>query len=89
MAWSREKCLQLIDEYEKYEELWNPKHEFYYNKLKKSDTWEQIGKNIDKPHEEAKKKIESLLSSFRREKAKGKKTVGTGKGKLIGLGIKT
>nr|CAH7743390.1 unnamed protein product [Callosobruchus chinensis] len=40
--WNREKCLQLIDQYEKYPILWNPKHGLDYNKVKKNDAWEII-----------------------------------------------
>ena len=28
--WDRDKCLELIDQYEKYPVLWNPKHGLYY-----------------------------------------------------------
>jgi hypothetical protein len=81
MSWTRERCLVLIDEYEKKEELWNPQHGYYYDKLRKHDAWVEIGRALDVSAEEAKKKVESLLSSFRREKAKGTKSVGTGTGK--------
>nr|CAH7748727.1 unnamed protein product [Callosobruchus chinensis] len=39
--WNREKCLQLIDQYEKYPILWNAKHGLY-NKVKKNDAWQII-----------------------------------------------
>ncbi|XP_066263077.1 transcription factor Adf-1-like [Euwallacea similis] len=81
MEWTREKCLQLIDEYEKHPVLWNPTHGSYYNKIQKNDNWTVIAEVIGCTHEEVKKKMESILSSFRREKAKGKKSVGTGKGR--------
>nr|CAH7759847.1 unnamed protein product [Callosobruchus chinensis] len=77
--WNREKCLQLIDQYEKYPILWNPKHGLYYNKVKKNDAWELIDGIMECSKGESKKKMDSMLSSFRREKAKGNKSVGTGK----------
>ncbi len=83
MSWPREKCLGLIDEYEKHEVLWNPQHGDYYNKLKKHDAWVEVSSVLDISPQEGKKKMDSLLSSFRREKAKGKKSVGTGTGKYF------
>nr|CAH7716727.1 unnamed protein product [Callosobruchus chinensis] len=77
--WNREKCLQLIDQYEKYSKLWNPKHGLYYNKVKKNDAWEIIDGIMECSKGESKKKMYSMLSSFRREKAKGNKSVGTHK----------
>lgn len=85
MEWGREKCLQLVDIYEEYPVLWNPKHGFYYNKLKKHDAWVSISTRMNCGSQEVKKKMESMLASFRREKAKGKKLIGTGKGKLLHL----
>ncbi|XP_050298442.1 uncharacterized protein LOC126737557 [Anthonomus grandis grandis] len=81
MEWNREACLKLIDIYEQNPVLWNPKHGLYYNKIKKHDAWVNIGQNMQCGSEEVKKKMESMLASFRREKSKGKKSVGTGKGR--------
>lgn len=80
MDWGQEKCLELIDNYEKYPVLWNPRHGLYYNKIKKHDAWVSISNAIGRSVAETKKKMESLLASFRREKAKGKESIGTGKG---------
>jgi len=86
MEWSNEACIELIQEYELKPVLWNPSHEYYFSKTKKQEAWEEIAKNLNKDIEEVKKKAQSLLGSFRREKAKVLKTMGTGKGKLILLG---
>lgn len=83
MEWGQEKCLELIDLYEQYPILWNPKHGFYYNKIKKHDAWVKISDEMQLPKDEVKKKMESILASFRREKGKGKKSIGTGKGKPL------
>jgi len=80
--WSHEQALALIDEYEKRPSLWNPSDAYYYDKIKRNDLWVEIGEIMDVTADEAKSKITSLMSSFRREKAKGTKTVGTGVGKL-------
>lgn len=75
------KSIELIDLYERYPVLWNPKHRLYYNKLKKYDAWTIIDENLGCAPGEAKKKMDSILASFRREKAKGKHSIGTGKGR--------
>ncbi|KAJ8893426.1 hypothetical protein PR048_006019 [Dryococelus australis] len=81
MEWSNEKCVALIHEYEKYPTLWNPKHATYYNRNKKHDAWVDVVNVIGFPVEEAKKKkMESLLRSYRRERAKAKSSMGAGKG---------
>ncbi|XKL60486.1 hypothetical protein PGB90_007543 [Kerria lacca] len=50
MTLSREKFLQLIDEFEKKEKLWNSTHEFYYNKLKTNDAWIVIKWKMEMSH---------------------------------------
>lgn len=82
MDWDREKCLELIDTYKKYPFLWNPKHGLYYNKTKKNDAWAAIDASLGCAPGVSKKKMDSILSSFRREKTKGRKLMGTGKGTI-------
>ncbi|XP_028141160.1 uncharacterized protein LOC114335176 [Diabrotica virgifera virgifera] len=80
MEWTREKCLDLIELYERYPVLWNPKHEQHYNKIKKNDAWILIAEKVGCTSEEARKKMDILLASFRREKIKLIKSRGTAKG---------
>lgn len=82
MDFSRETSLELIVEYKKRPILWKVTHEFYYNKIKKEDAWQEIAQLFKRDVSEIQKKIDSLKGSFRREKAKVKKAVGTGKGKF-------
>lgn len=79
IIWSGTKKIQsnLIKLYEQIPLLWHAKHPQYYNKIKRNDALEQIAKE-----NECRKKINSLLSAMRREKAKIKKSFGTGKGFL-------
>jgi hypothetical protein len=42
-----------------------PKH---FNKIKKQDAWEELEKEINRPLDECKNKIENLLSTLRHEK---------------------
>lgn len=81
MEWDQEICMQLINEYKNKEVLWNPRDSAYYNKIKKEDAWRELSEKIGKSSEEVKKKIESLKGSYRREKARVKTSMGTGKGK--------
>ncbi|KAJ8909275.1 hypothetical protein NQ315_008881 [Exocentrus adspersus] len=80
MEWTEDTILLLINLYRHQECLWNAKHSLYYNKLRKYDSWVQIAAELNTTVEECKKKITNLLSAFRREKAKVKKSIGTGKG---------
>jgi hypothetical protein len=52
----------------------------HFNKSGKQNAWEEMGKEMNGPVDERKKKIENLLSSLRREKMKLRKSSGTGKG---------
>lgn len=83
MEWSKDDCLMLIQEYQKYKLLWDAKDPFHYSKTKKHDAWCSLAKLFNTDHEEVRKKMASLSGSFRREKAKGKKSMGTGKGKYL------
>lgn len=83
MNLNKEDILQLIHEYQKQRILWDPKDKWHFHKNKKHDAWDEIATSLDIDVEDAKKKISSLLGSFRREKAKARKTVGTGKGKFF------
>lgn len=55
--------------------LWNPKHGLYHNKIIKHDVWVSIGEIMQCSSEEAKKRMEGMLASCRREKFKGKKNL--------------
>lgn len=81
--WSRDNCLLLIEQFENYPELWNPNHGSYYDKIRKNDAWCAIAEAMNCSREEVKKKMDSLLSSFRRERARAAKLTGTEKGKDI------
>jgi len=57
----------------------------HFNKIRKQDAWEEQGKEVNRPVDERKKKMENLLSSLRREKMKMRKSSGTGKGEYFYL----
>lgn len=70
MEWSNEEMLQLIDEYRLRPVLWDPTHNLFKNRNKKEDAWKDLAKLFKTDTVEIKRKINSLLASFRREKQK-------------------
>nr|CAH7723013.1 unnamed protein product [Callosobruchus chinensis] len=86
MEWSQQIVLVLLEEYQKREILWKPRHPLYYNTIKKEDAWREIAAILNVEVQELKKKMESLKGSFRREKSRVKKGTGTGKGNPLGEG---
>ncbi|XP_046745245.1 uncharacterized protein LOC124410702 [Diprion similis] len=81
MNWTQEICLQVINEYRKRKVLWNLRDPLYYNKMMKEDAWTEIAVKFGRSTEELKKKIESLKSTYRREKTRARKRCRTGKGR--------
>ncbi|XP_076257093.1 uncharacterized protein LOC143194295 [Rhynchophorus ferrugineus] len=67
-VWSNDKLFLLIDLYRERPRLWNPKHSEYKLKTKRNDDWAEIAKILDDNVTDIKKKMESLLTSFRRER---------------------
>jgi len=80
MEWTQENVIEFIELYKRRDVIWDPKHPMHFNKIRKKDAWEALGKETNRPVDECKKKMENLLSSLRREKMKMRKSGGTGKG---------
>lgn len=78
MEWCNDSVLQLINAYRIRPVLWNSSDPYYKNKNKKEDAWGEIADMMKTDSAEIKKKIQSLLASFRREKQKLKTTSGMG-----------
>jgi hypothetical protein len=68
MEWSKECIIQLIDESKKRDVIWNPKDTKHFNKMKKQDAWEEIGKERNRSVEDCKRIMEYLLAALRRER---------------------
>ncbi|XP_034183421.2 uncharacterized protein LOC117605803 [Osmia lignaria lignaria] len=79
MEWTEEKMIKLIEQYRKFENLWNPTDINYFKRNEKVDAWEKIGIKINRSSDDCRKKIVSLLSSYRREKSRTKMSMRTGK----------
>jgi hypothetical protein len=67
MNLDKEDVLLLIQEYQKHWVLWDSKGKWHFNKVYKKDAWDEIGKPLKIDKEDAKKKIASLIGSFRRD----------------------
>ncbi|CAH2008732.1 unnamed protein product, partial [Acanthoscelides obtectus] len=80
-SWSEEKILRLINVYKIKTLLWDPKNENHFKKNLKEDAWREIADEMETTAEQCKKKIISLLASFRQEKNKTKQGTSTGKGR--------
>jgi len=83
MEWTEESAIELIELYKRKEIIWDPKHPMHFNKIRKQDAWEQLGKETNKPADECRKKMENLFSSLRQEKMKTRKSSGTGNGEYF------
>lgn len=66
--WSIEKTISLIQAYEMHPLLWNPRDKLYKNKYKRNDAITEIASLVECSVLEVKKKLESVLSQYRREK---------------------
>jgi len=78
MEWSEDLVLQLIEAYRERPVLWDVGYKLFKIKAKRNDVWEELGTIFNTERYVVKKKINSLLASFRRECRKVKCTSGTG-----------
>jgi hypothetical protein len=78
MEWSNTVSLRLIGLYREKELLWNPTHADYKSKLKRLDAWNETSQLLGCDQTEVRKKMESLLTSFRRERQKEEMKTGSG-----------
>lgn len=79
MEWSEANTLRFIDFYRAKRVLWDAKHPQHYNKITKHRAWEEIAEIVGHSVDKCKQKMVTLLSAMRREKAKIKKSMETGK----------
>ena len=67
MDWSQEQCLLMIEACHHFRCLWYPTFEHYKNTAHKQDSFKEIANLLDCNVQEAKKNMDSLLASYRRE----------------------
>ncbi|KOC59506.1 hypothetical protein WH47_09028 [Habropoda laboriosa] len=76
----------LVNVYKKKEVLWNPQHCEYHQKNKRNDSWQEVADELSAiiqkpvPALECKRKMDTFLSSFRRERVKKRKISETTEG---------
>jgi hypothetical protein len=63
---AQESVIELIELCKRKEIIWDPKHPMHFNKIRKQDAWEELGKEMNRPVDECKKKMENLLSYGRK-----------------------
>jgi hypothetical protein len=57
MEWTQENVIKFIERYKRKEIIWDPKHPMHFNKIKKQDAWEDLGKEMNRPMMSAKRKL--------------------------------
>ncbi|XP_049772323.1 uncharacterized protein LOC126157246 isoform X1 [Schistocerca cancellata] len=81
MEWLEDDVMLLIEEYRHHRCLWDPRDPEFKMHTRKNEAWQEIAEALKVPTEEVKKKINSLLASFRRERRKEATTSGMPAGK--------
>ncbi|XP_077299057.1 uncharacterized protein LOC143920193 [Arctopsyche grandis] len=79
VMWNDEKALQFINLYKSATALWNPNDENYFRKYERNSRWEEIADVMQADVELCKRKMISLMASYRREKCRIRNTQARGK----------
>lgn len=75
-VWNQDEILKLIDLIQQSENIWNPAHNLYKNRIRRTDSINEIAKILGVSQQEVDKKWKTVQSQFRREqhKVKNKKS---------------
>ncbi|XP_039282741.1 uncharacterized protein LOC120351020 [Nilaparvata lugens] len=73
MEMSESSILDMIELYKNRALLWNPAHKNYFRRDLKQDAWDEISGVMGLSVDDCKRKMQSLLSSYRRENLKIKR----------------
>ncbi|XP_018328340.1 uncharacterized protein LOC108739110 [Agrilus planipennis] len=68
MEWTNDMCLELIAAYRERPMLWNSDHPCFKISSRKIAEWDEIAEQLKTDVESIKRKISSLLASYRRER---------------------
>ena len=49
MEWTEENVTEFIELYKRKEIIWDLKHPMHFNKIRKRDAWEELGKEMNRP----------------------------------------
>lgn len=74
--WNQDQILKLIDLVQQSENVWNPSHKLYRNRIRRTDSINKISNILGVSQLEVGKKWKTIQSQFRREqhKVKSKKS---------------
>ena len=64
MECTQEIVVEFIELYKRKEIIWDPKHPMHFNKIKKQDAWEELGKEMKSFDSLFKPSFERRLSTF-------------------------
>jgi hypothetical protein len=56
MEWTQKSVIELIELNKRNEITWDPKNPMHFNKIRKQDAWEELGKGMNRPSMSAKRK---------------------------------
>jgi hypothetical protein len=74
MEWTQENVIEFIERYKRKEIIWTQSTLCILTKLKKTRCMGELGKELNRPIDECKKKMQNVLSSLRLEKMKMRKS---------------
>jgi hypothetical protein len=60
MEWIQESVIELIEIYRRRQIMWDSKHPMHCNKIRKQDAWEELAKEMNRPVDECKRKMDNL-----------------------------
>ena len=52
MEWTQKSVIEFIEPYKRKEIIWDPKHPMHFNKIRKQNAWEELGKERNRPVDE-------------------------------------
>ena len=55
MEWTQESVIELIELYKRKRIIWGPKNPMHFNKIRKQDALEELGKEMNRTVDECKK----------------------------------
>nr|CAD7604847.1 unnamed protein product [Timema genevievae] len=70
MEWSRNQTFKLIQAFKGHDILWDSTRDDYRDRAKKLCAWAAVASQVGASVDECRKRMESMLASFRRERAK-------------------
>ncbi|BET00133.1 Alcohol dehydrogenase transcription factor Myb/SANT-like [Nesidiocoris tenuis] len=82
MDWSEDEISTLLVLYKKNDVLWNPANPNYFRREVKIEAWQNLAAQLNRSEEECRRKMSSLLSSYRRERGREKRANKKGGGKF-------